>query len=208
MHSSKLSKPKVAKYIQDLSGTFSKLKQISWEASNDRDVTYWMAEHELDGQTYILKKRRLFISNEEEIKDHPAYQEIIEVKDNQLPLSVRYINSWVERDKDFTDESKWQLENGLNVVLVIQMRHVDNFVKLAHDAILTNPAYQDLDAEAAEDLAEDTIEDVKSLTLQGVSFRDAILKSFSKIGCLPQEAPQGLEQTVWRICFNDTLSKS
>ena len=113
-------KPKVLKYIRNFSQSFWKFEKLTVNNDSDSDVIFLKAEHELDGQTYILKRRKLFIENDEEIKDHQAYKEILSLNSTSLPLNVRYVNSWVELDQDFTnDELKCYQEDGINVILYI-----------------------------------------------------------------------------------------
>lgn len=190
--------------------------------SHDRDVHFYKAVHELDGQTYVIKKRRIFISPDQDIKEHPAYDEIISVKDTKKIMNIRYVNSWVELDSECSPNST--MSNGLNVYLCIQMRYIpssaNNFSndhelkefnskdleKLARDLIILSGTQKDLDEDTLYDMSEDLIDDARALTDDGVSFKDAIIKTFSTIGYTDAITPTGLEQEIWRICFDNALA--
>lgn len=194
----KNNRPKVLKYVQDFSALFEKMTLIQPDFSCSPDVFYYKAEHELDGQTYIIKKRKIFIENGQEIHEHPAYREILGVKDSCLPVNIRYVNSWVELEDPNRKDQPCQYDNGLNVYLCIQMRYIKDFVKLARDLIISGDN-RNLDEDTLDDMSEDTYDEAKVLTANGVSLRDAILQSFGKIGFTATASPQSLEEEVWRI---------
>lgn len=196
------------KYIRNFSSVFGKIELLDARIVEDPDVVYLKAEHELDCQTYILKKRRIFIQNEEEIKDHPAYKEILEIRTSSTPLSVRYVNSWIELDNNGQDELNVENSTGVNVILYIQMRYIKDLSVLARDLILTSGNFQELDEDLVDDLSDDITDQIKNAVANGVSYKDAAIQSFSKIGFKPDESPSGIEQEVWRICLNELISSS
>ena len=196
------------KYIRNFSSVFGKLEVLNCQITEDPSVVYLKAEHELDCQTYILKKRRIFIDNEEEIKEHPAYQEILDTRTNSTPLSVRYVNSWIELDNNGQDDPKTQSDTGVNVVLYIQMRYIKDLSMLTRDLILTSSNNEELDEDFVDEFSEDIADQIENAVANGVSFKDAVIQSFSKIGFKPDETPSGIEQEIWRICLNELISSS
>lgn len=174
----------------------------------DSNVIFLKAEHELDCQTYILKRRKIYIKNDEEIKDHKAYKEILLISDSSLPLNVRYVNSWVELDNGDTYNPNCYQEDGINVILYIQMRYIKDLSSLARDLILSSKNYKDLDEDDIEELADDTVDEINSIVDNGVSLRQAVFQTFSKIGLDNCEPPQTIEQQAWRICLEDLLSSA
>lgn len=114
----KSTKPLVMKYVSKLSELFEKMEKVTANFTISENVDFYKATHELDGQTYILKKIRIFVKNDEDFKEHPSYDEIKLVKDNRLPFELRYVNSWIE-----LDESSEPSQDGQHVLLCIQMRY-------------------------------------------------------------------------------------
>ena len=145
--------PKVMKYVKDSSILFESLALVPVNFNCSNDVTFYKGVHELDGQTYILKKIRIFMKNNEDIKSHPSYNEILKVKDNSLPVDILYVNSWIELSQNQNSESS---EEGLFVEICIQMRYTNKKVKLVKDLMIwsQNPS-KNFDEDTTYDLAED-----------------------------------------------------
>lgn len=202
---SKWNKAKVLKYVQNLSNSFESILPIEPTFVTSQDIKYYKAIHELDGQTYILKKRRIYVENCQEIQDHEAYNEIRRIKDNSATLNIRYVNSWVEVEDPCFSNSYSTTDNGMYVNLCIQMRYISNFELLARDLIILTQPIDDLDEDTLDDMSEDTFDEAKALSTQGVSFRDAITETFAKIGLSSTDEPKGAEAETWRICFEDAL---
>ncbi len=93
------------KYIQKTSNLFDPLEKVPVSFDLPSNVSFFKGVHELEGQTYILKKIRIYLGNDEDIKEHPAYKQILMVKDNCLPVDIRYVNSWVELDNNHKENS-------------------------------------------------------------------------------------------------------
>jgi hypothetical protein len=185
---------------------FENIQLIIPDFECPEEVAFYKAEHELDGQMYILKKRRIYLKNDEEIHEHPAYAEISQIKNNRVSLDIRYVNSWIELDsKRYTKVS--DPNDGLYVHLFIQMRYTNDFTKLASDMITRTKADQNLDEDTIEDMSEDTISKANKLITSGVSSRDAMIRTFSEIGFSKSTTPSNPEQEVWRLCFFDALSQ-
>ena len=197
------------KYAQKISELFETMVEISPKFNCSQNVTFFKATHELDGQTYILKKIRIFVKNDEEIKDHPWYDEISKIKDNKLPFEIRYINSWIELDENLKLADKPIPTNGLYVFLCIQMRYTKNFTKLASDLIISKRGQNDdLDEDTIYDLAEDTLNISKDLHKNGKLLKDSIVQSFKGNGYDDSQQPKTTEEQTWRICFEDLLEAS
>lgn len=130
------SKPKVMKYVQDFSACFEKLESLTFTSSLPNSVTYYKAEHSLDGQTYLLRKNKIFIGQNEEIQEHPAYKEISQIKDCKASEDIQYVNSWVELDRESDNLATNQTRSGLYVLLCIQMRYFKDFVTLNRDLVV------------------------------------------------------------------------
>lgn len=164
-------KAKVRMHISEFSRMFENIQEITPEFAIPEEVVFYKAEHELDGQTYILKKRRIFLKNEEEIHEHAAYAEIAQIKDNRVSLDIRYVNSWVELDAERCIEAceACEAKDGLHVLLFIQMRYTNDFTKLASDLIIQKHADQDLDEDTIEEMSEDIIDKADKLVSLGVS---------------------------------------
>jgi hypothetical protein len=144
------SQPKVMKYVQDFSEIFDNETVLLEECHEGSKVIYSKAEHNLDGQTYVLKKEHIELGFDEDIQEHPAYKQILEVRDSPLPLNIRYVNSWVELDKK--SMCKLAPNTTLNVVLVIQMRYFSDYFKLAKDLVLFTNHPTDLDEDDIDDI--------------------------------------------------------
>lgn len=202
-------KAKVMKYIRDLTTCFEDFKVINEDVcSNGEKVAFYKAQHTLDGQTYILKKRWLYIENHQDIHDHPSYQEILDVKDNSTPLNLRYITSWVELDRDAKPVVTGKKRRGLHVILCIQMRFVDSLKKLAQDLIVLSGNYPNSDEDTIHDMAEEAYEEVQTLTKKETTLKEAVIQAFSKIG-LDDSAQTGtLKHQVWRICLEETIAQA
>jgi hypothetical protein len=111
--------------------------EINPSFNHPENVCFFKATHELDGQNYILKKIRIFVKNDEEIKEHPAYDEISLIKDNELPFEIRYVNSWIELDENSEPVEKSVSATGVYVFLYLQMRYTKDYIKLARDLIIS-----------------------------------------------------------------------
>ena len=123
------------KYIQDFSNCFEN-EEVILEGFHEGDrVIYSKADHLLDGQTYILKKQHIWVSQNQDIQDHPAYRQILDIKDNGLSDNVRYYNSWVELEKGTRNTGYSNPTSGLGVVLVIQLRNEGETFELPEDLI-------------------------------------------------------------------------
>lgn len=172
----------------------------------DNNVSFFKVTHELDGQTYILKKIRIFVKNDEEIKEHPWYEEISKIKDNKLPFEIRYVNSWIELDENLEQAEKIISSPGLYVFLWIQMRYTKDCIKLARDLIISQKGgNDDLDEDMIYDLAEDTYEIAKDMHQKGLPLKDALSRSFKDIGFDDSQQPRSTEEQSWRICFEDAM---
>ena len=204
----RVQRPKVLKYIRNFSGSFGKIEILDVPHNKDPNVIYLKAEHELDCQTYILKKRKIFINANEEIKEHTAYKEILDIRTSSIPLNVRYVNSWIELDNNNNEELKNTNDAGVNVILYIQMRYINDLSTLARDLILITNNSQELDEDFVDELSEDTVDQIDNIVTNGVSFKDAVSQEFHKIGFKPDEPPCGIEQEIWRIWLNDLMSSS
>lgn len=201
-------KPKVMKYIQDFSDSFENAELLSEEVEDKTTVQYLKAEHKLDGQTYILKKQHIWVDFDQDIHEHPAYQKILEVRDNQLPLNVRYVNSWIELNNSSQTRSPKIATSGLEVILVIQMRYIGDYFKLAKDLILFTQKQQAIDEDEMDDMADDAIEEAENMAKNGLNFIEAMTNSFNKIGLQKLIKPLTLEQIIWKLWFYDTLNKA
>jgi len=205
---SKKPRPKIMRYVQDLSESFENEKVLLEEADESGPIYYVKAQHKLDGQTYILKKQHILVQWDQDIQSHSAYKQILDVKDGSLPTNVRYVNSWVELGSNWLYLNPKYAENGLDVVLVIQMRYVSQWFKLAKDLLLFSPDHQTIDEDELDDMADDAVDDAKALAKDGTKFDEAVTKSFNKIGLQKFITPTTLEQKVWRLCFEDSLNNS
>ena len=187
------------KYIQDFSDSFEDAELLSEEVEDKTTVQYLKAEHKLDGQTYILKKQHIWVDFDQDIHEHPAYQKILEVRDNQLPLNVRYVNSWIELNNSSQTRSPKIATSGLEVILVIQMRYIGDYFKLAKDLILFTQKQQAIDEDEMDDMADDAIEEAENMAKNGLNFIEAMTNSFNKIGLQKLIKPLTLEQIIWKL---------
>lgn len=202
----KRRRPKIMKYVQELSNSFENEKLLMEEVDETGRIEYLSAEHKLDGQTYILKKEYIAIGFDQDIQDHPAYKKILEVKDSKLYLNIRYVTSWVELDKTPTSNLNSSLQEPINAILIIQIRYVSDFSKLARDLIVFSGEYKDLDEDDIDDMADDMIREAKNTTNTQGSFANAITTSFNKIGLQNLITKQRLIQTIWKLCYEDALA--
>lgn len=197
------------KYAQKLSQLFETTVEIIPKFNCAQNVSFFKVTHELDGQTYILKKIRIFVKNDEEIKEHPWYEEISKIKDNKLPFEIRYVNSWIEVDENSEQAEKIVSSLGLYVFLCIQMRYTKDCIKLARDLIISQKGVNDdLDEDMIYDLAEDTCEIAKDLNQSGKSLKEALTKSLKDIGFDDSQQPKTTEEQTWRICLEDVMELS
>jgi len=211
------------KYVQDFSSSFENESILLEEIHFEFRVQYLKAIHVLDGQTYILKKIHIFLLNDQDIQDHPVYKQILEVKDSNLPLNIRYVNSWVELDSTFKINSQQiDTNSGLNVILCIQMRYIDDFERLAKDLIVATSADKNLDEDTIDEMADNSYEEAMTLIKNGIEFATAIkespnidklpyyliviLFSLNKTRFLELSESANLEQMVWKLCFEDSIS--
>jgi hypothetical protein len=199
-------RPKVMKYAQKLSKLFESMVEINPSFSHPENVCFFKATHELDGQNYILKKIRIFVKNDEEIKEHPAYEEISLIKDNELPFEIRYVNSWIELDENSEPVEKNVNATGVYVFLYLQMRYTNDYIKLARDLIISKWTEKvNLDEDTIFVESEDTYNYALDLHKNGKLLEDAITQSFTEIGYDDSHLPITTQQQTWRICFDDAL---
>lgn len=192
------------KYIQKTSALFSPLERITTSFPLQNEVEFYKGVHELEGQTYLLKKIRVFLTNDEDIKDHPVYQEVLMVKDNALPVDIRYVNSWVELDQDH-DTQNPNHKNGVYVKLCLQMRYINNSVKLVKDLLLWSlPEGKKFDEDTLYDMAEEICDNV---SLTNIHEFTAICAKFACQDTLEGIllSPQSTEQQTWNICYNQLV---
>lgn len=192
-------RPKILRYIQDFSKSFEEETVLLEEIVDGRKVTYSKAKHELDGQVYVLKKEHIYVDFDQDIKEHPAYRQILEIKDSNLPLHVRYVNSWIEREVSELSPKMISENTGINIILVIQMCYVNDFFKLAKDLIISTQVKQGLDEDTIDDMADDAKDEIYLLTKDGTSFREAAVLSLNKIGLQQLGTPNNLEQVIWKL---------
>mmetsp|Transcript_39481 Transcript_39481/g.39036 ORF Transcript_39481/g.39036 Transcript_39481/m.39036 type:complete len:213 (+) Transcript_39481:280-918(+) len=163
------NKPNVMRYVRKTSDLFSPLEKVPVSFSLPENTTFFKGVHELEGQTYILKKIRIFLKNDEDIKNHPAYKEISLIKDNSLPVDIRYVNSWVELEKGTSYENS-EKSQGIFVKLCIQMRYINNPVKLVKDLLLlSKAANKNYDEDMIYDMAEDICAQLKLAKNQNIT---------------------------------------
>lgn len=192
------------KYVQNLSSLFETMELLSPPFELPQNVKFYKAVHELDGNTYIVKKTKFFIQNDEKLKHHPAPRQIAEVKQPKNWADIRYVNSWVELDQnqENSGEEAQKTSEGLHLLLCIQMRYTNDLTKLAKDLVIFS-GREDLDEDTVYDIAEDTLEKVDQH--QNMTRKEAIINSFAEIGHDPAATPNGLELQTWKICFEDAL---
>ena len=151
----KVGEPKVMKYVKNTSCLFNPLTPVEVAFNCERNVTFFKGVHELDGFTYILKKIKIFLKNDEDIKRNIAYKELLRVKDIPLPVDIHYVSSWVELDKSDNSENSENNE-GISVLLCIQMRYISDKIKLIKDLlILSNNYLKNYDEDTVYDMSED-----------------------------------------------------
>mmetsp|Transcript_23413 Transcript_23413/g.23370 ORF Transcript_23413/g.23370 Transcript_23413/m.23370 type:complete len:286 (+) Transcript_23413:75-932(+) len=156
----KVVQPKVMKYVQKTSNLFDPLEKVAVSFALPESIVFYKGVHELDGQTYILKKIRIFLKDDEDIKDHPAYQEILMVKDNSSNADIRYVNSWVELEKEILCEDSGE-NDGLFVQICIQMRYINSSIKLVKDLLLwSDSCGKSCDEDTLFDMAEDICDQI------------------------------------------------
>ena len=192
------------KYVQNLSSLFETMELLRVPFELPSNDYFYKAVHELDGNTYVVKKTKFFIRSDEKLKHHPACKQIAEVKKSKNWTDIRYVNSWVELDQDeqnLEEEAK-QTTEGLHLLLCIQMRYTKDLTKLAKDLLIFS-GREDLDEDTVYDIAEDTLEQIDQH--QNMPRKEAIINSFAQIGYDPAATPNGLELQTWKICFEDAL---
>lgn len=199
------SEPKVLKYVRDLSSSFESETVLEEGFDFDEKYSFVKAEHILDGQTYILKKRWIWVSQDQEIQDHPAYEEILSVKDQSQNLNVRYVTSWVEKDPEMENQFNFTESSGVHVILYIQFRYVTNLLKLGKDLIISNSTTHTFDEDLVYDMAEDAVKEARKYEAAGTALGDALTQAFSKIGLPESSNVTQLNQKVWNFCFGDAI---
>lgn len=192
------AKPKVMKYITDLSKLFDSLVLVPISFDCPENIAFYKGVHDLDGFTYIVKKIRIVMKNNEDIKEHPSYKEILKVKDNSLPVDIHYVNSWVELSTNAPENS-----DEVAVELCIQMRYVSQRVKLVKDLLIwTKGTNKSFDEDTLYDMAEDICDQCTS--------NGQIAEAIAKLGCSDTVnrillEPATTEEQTWNICYKDLI---
>lgn len=203
--SSQRFRPNVWRYAQDFSEKFINKSVLLEEITDSSKIVYIKCEDSLDGLTYVLKKQNIQIGLNQDIHEHPIFKQIWEVRDNPLPLSIRYVNSWVEKFKSLRDVYD-KPTNTLNVVLVIQMTYIGDHFKLAKDLTLLTLDSSTFDEDDIDEQVDCHLDTLKEGVSNGATEAEALSSVFNKIGLNKCINATSLENTVWQFCYKGLLA--